>query len=361
MTYDANGNTLSDGTNTYAWDARNRLSSANSGTASFSYDALGRRASKTLLSTTTGFLYDGPNVAQEQSGGTVTANMLSGSVDENFLRTDSTGSYSYLTDALGSTVALTDSTGTNIDQYSYSPYGMLAASGSNSNPYTYTGRESDGLGLYYYRARYYNPTTGRFLSEDPMGFAGSGTNLYAYAGDDPIDFSDPFGLRCECKPQKHIDIPQDLKSNLLVHLMFNEATTKGISADNSEKEMAAIAFSAINTSDFLMSHPRYRPRWVGASGTSLYDVVHASGAYGGIGGDRWRMVDDQNNLGLNAPYLARSVCVAKGIAAGTITDPYNGKVFGMRTAGSGSPGKGYSLLPSIPGSGNDFYTTRHPQ
>ena len=238
MTYDANGNTLSDGTNTYAWDARNRLSSANSGTASFSYDALGRRASKTLLSTTTGFLYDGPNVAQEQSGGTVTANMLSGSVDENFLRTDCTGSYAYLTDALGSTVALTDSTGTNIDQYSYSPYGMLAASGSNSNPYTYTGRESDGLGLYYYRARFYNPATGRFLNEDPLGFAGSGTNLYAYAAGNPINFNDPFGLKCGCKGPPLADNPANLslfptdvqKGNF--YIMYRLRTANGASAPN---------------------------------------------------------------------------------------------------------------------------------
>jgi hypothetical protein len=49
----------------------------------------------------------------------------------------------------------------------------------------------------YYRARYYNPTTGRFLSEDPMGFAGSGTNLYAYARNNPISNRDPLGL-CSC-------------------------------------------------------------------------------------------------------------------------------------------------------------------
>jgi len=194
MTYDLNGNTLSDGTNTYTWDARNRLVSANSGGAGFSYDALGRRASKTLLSTTTSYLYDGANGVQEQSGGAVTANMLTGGVDEYFQRTDATGSYSYLTDALGSTVALADSTGASVDQYSYGPYGLLSASGSNTNPYTYTGRESDGLGIDYYRARYYNPATGRFLSEDPIGFAGSGTNFYAYAADNPISYRDPTGL-----------------------------------------------------------------------------------------------------------------------------------------------------------------------
>jgi hypothetical protein len=45
-----------------------------------------------------------------------------------------------------------------------------------------------------YRARYYNPTTGRFLSEDPIGFEGSGTNLYAYASENPLSFTDPSGM-----------------------------------------------------------------------------------------------------------------------------------------------------------------------
>ena len=193
MTYDLDGNTLSDGTNSYAWDARNRLVSANNGVATFAYDPLGRRTAKTLLSATTGFLYDGPNAVQEQNGTGVTANMLTGGVDEHFQRTDGTGSYSYLTDALGSTVALTNSADNSVEQYSYGPYGLLSATGSNANSYTYTGRESDGLGIDYYRARYYNPTTGRFLSEDAIGFLG-GINDYIYAADDPMDFGDPFGM-----------------------------------------------------------------------------------------------------------------------------------------------------------------------
>ena len=134
MTYDANGNTLNDGTNAYVWDARNRLVSANSGEATFAYDPLGRRTAKTLLSSATGFLYDGANPVQEQTGGSVTANLLSGGIDERFQRTDATGSYSYLTDALGSTEALTTSTGAAQASYTYSPYGAFTLPPHHQQP-----------------------------------------------------------------------------------------------------------------------------------------------------------------------------------------------------------------------------------
>jgi RHS repeat-associated protein len=194
MTYDANGNTLADGMNSYVWDARNRLASADNSGAVFSYDPLGRRVSKTVLSTTTNFLYDGANAVQE-FGTLPTANLLTGGVDERFTRTTAAETDHYLTDALGSTVTLTDAAGNSVAQYSYAPFGSLSASGATTtNSYTYTGRESDGLGINYYRARYYNPTTGRFLSEDPIGFAGSGPNLYGYAGGNPVSKRDPSGL-----------------------------------------------------------------------------------------------------------------------------------------------------------------------
>ncbi|MGB9406932.1 MAG: hypothetical protein WCA89_05310 [Terracidiphilus sp.] len=90
MTYDANGSTLSDGTNTYVWDARNRLVSADNNGATFAYDPLGRRVAKTILSTNTNFLYDGANPVQELNGATPTANLLTGSIDERFTRTDAT-------------------------------------------------------------------------------------------------------------------------------------------------------------------------------------------------------------------------------------------------------------------------------
>jgi RHS repeat-associated protein len=221
MTYDANGSTLSDGMNTYVWDARNRLVSADNNAAAFAYDPLGRRVSKTFMSTTTNFLYDGANAVQE-FGTLPTANLLTGGVDERFQRTSSTETDDYLTDALGSTVELTGSTGATEEQYSYSPYGSQSATGmTTTNSYAYTGREFDGLGVDYYRARYYNPTTGRFLSEDPAGFAG-GFNLYAYASENPLSFRDPLGL-CASIPVNSQAFAQCMAASVVLTMFGNDS------------------------------------------------------------------------------------------------------------------------------------------
>jgi RHS repeat-associated protein len=193
--YDANGNTTSDGTHSYTWDARNHLTSIDAGsTASFAYDPFGRRVSKTISGTTTTFLYDKINAVQEVVGGSNTANSLTGRRDEVFQRTDSAGARNFLTDALGSTLALTDSTGALQTQYTFDPFGSTSMSGSSStNSFVYTGREVDATGLYFYRARYYSPAVQRFLSEDPLGFKG-GINLFSYVGNNPVNFVDPLGL-----------------------------------------------------------------------------------------------------------------------------------------------------------------------
>ncbi len=83
--------------------------------------------------------------------------------------------------------------------HSERPLRSLAAS---TNSFQYTGRENDGTGLYYYRARYFNPATGRFISEDPIGFAG-GVDLYGYVWNSPTNFWDPFGHW----PQRPPNIP----------------------------------------------------------------------------------------------------------------------------------------------------------
>ncbi|WP_050982884.1 RHS repeat-associated core domain-containing protein [Cupriavidus basilensis] len=197
LTYDANGNLTGDGSLAYTWDSRNRLSAlAGGATATFVYDGANRRSGKTVGGVATGFAYDGLNVVQELSGSTPTANLLTGlALDETFSRSDTVfGARSFITDGLGSTLALTDGTGTVKTNYVYEPYGTATVTGEASgNALQYTGRENDGTGLYYYRARYSHPGFGRFIAEDPIGLVG-GINLYAYVKGNPVSFVDPLGL-----------------------------------------------------------------------------------------------------------------------------------------------------------------------
>lgn len=191
--WDANGNLASDGARSFTWDARNRLVGIAGGT-SFTYDARGRRASTTLGGQTRSYLYDGVDPVAESVGSAISAGLLTGmGADERFTRTTAAGTATYVTDALGSTVALADGNGTVQTAYGYDPYGNGSATGAASdNSYQYTGRENDGTGLYYYRARYYNPAWGRFVSEDPIGLRG-GINRYRYANGNPVSLRDPDG------------------------------------------------------------------------------------------------------------------------------------------------------------------------
>src|SRR6266478_4871988 len=212
LTYDANGNLTSDGTNTYTWNARNQLVAISGGvSANFQYDPFGRRASKTIGGVTQ-YLYDGANPVQEISGTTASASLLTGGIDEYFQRTDLAGARSFLTDALGSTLALADSTGALQTQYTFEPFGNTSVTGAaTTNSFAYTSRELDATGLYFYRARYYNPTLQRFISEDPLKYGGSGPNLYAYVANSPADFSDPLGLAtCDQTCKTQIATLQDL-------------------------------------------------------------------------------------------------------------------------------------------------------
>jgi RHS repeat-associated protein len=195
LTYDANGNLTSDGSNSYTWNSRNQLVSISGGTAAtFQYDAFGRRINKAVGGTSTSFLYDGQNLIQEQSTQLGNANILGRGIDEIFTRSESSGTYNLFTDGLGSTLSLLDASGNVQSEYSYGAFGATASTGTAStNASQYTGRENDGTGLYYYRARYYSPALQRFISEDPIGFKGGDFNLYAYVGNNPINFVDPLG------------------------------------------------------------------------------------------------------------------------------------------------------------------------
>jgi RHS repeat-associated protein len=188
---DASGNLKIKGQNNYQWDVRDRLVGITGPglIASFSYDALGRRINKNINGVATVYTYDGAGIIQDNN-----AQYLQGvSIDDVLSRTSSGSDEYYLKDHLGSTVALADQNGNLTTQYGYSPYGQVSKNGASNNYFTYTGREDDSTGLYYYRSRYYSPDLKRFISEDRIGFAGGNTNLNAYVQGSPINHRDPSG------------------------------------------------------------------------------------------------------------------------------------------------------------------------
>jgi RHS repeat-associated protein len=200
--HDADGNLTSNGTASFEWNDRDQLTGITEGSDkwSFAYDPFGRRTSKTANGTETKYLDNGENVVRESTGAEH-ADVLNGfGLDERYARTTSTGTDSYLADQLGSMVALANGSGEATTEYTYGPFGAVTSAGTaSSNPYQYTGRENDGDGLQYNRARYYSPTTGTFISQDPLGMEGSGTNLYQYTGSNPVNGVDPQGL-CNANP-----------------------------------------------------------------------------------------------------------------------------------------------------------------
>jgi YD repeat-containing protein len=127
LTYDNNGSLSSDGTRSYVWDVRGRLAEIKQGAAtvaSFNYDALGRRVTKTVGASTTKYLYDGINAVQElTSSNAPVANIVAAGLDQWLWRTDAAGTRHFLPDALNSTRALSDDARAIGTRYQYEPFG----------------------------------------------------------------------------------------------------------------------------------------------------------------------------------------------------------------------------------------------
>ena len=179
-------------------DTNVRQPLAAGGMVTFKYDPFGRRVYKSSTSGTSVYAYDGDNLIEETNatGGVVARYEQTQNIDEPLAMLRSSATSYFHADGLGSITSLSNAAGSIANTYTYDSFGKLTAStGSLVNPFQYTARESDPeTGLYYYRARYYDPSVGRFLSEDPIGFGG-GEDFYGYVYNDPAYFSDPAGLQ----------------------------------------------------------------------------------------------------------------------------------------------------------------------
>ncbi len=166
-------------------------------TVGFKYDPFGRRIYKSSSSATSVYAYDGDNLVEEtNSSGTAVARYSQGlNIDEPLAMLRSSTTSYYQADGLGSITSLSSGAGSLAQTYTFDSFGkQTASSGSLTNPFQYTARESDPeTGLYYYRARYYDASIGRFSSEDPIKFWG-GNNFYGYVHNSALNFTDPFGL-----------------------------------------------------------------------------------------------------------------------------------------------------------------------
>ncbi|MFO0852423.1 MAG: RHS repeat-associated core domain-containing protein [Gemmataceae bacterium] len=183
----------------------------------YTYDALGNRSSRSEWQSGGGttvekYAYDGWDTAKPGAVGTeafdawadldadgnlAARRVFGGGVDQPLARVAAGQAGWYLTDARGSVRAVTDGSGAVTGTRDYAPFGAVTATaGAGLDRYAWTGREWDSaLGLEYNRARVYDPGAGRWLSEDPAGFAAGDPNLYRYAGNSPTNATDPSGLQ----------------------------------------------------------------------------------------------------------------------------------------------------------------------
>ncbi len=190
-TWDANGNLLNDGVNTYAYDAANRLISVTgaSSAASYTYNGLGDRLTQNGIHYT---LDLNTGLTQVLDDGTNTYTYGLGRISQS----NTTTEY-FMGDALGSVRQLTANNGDIVLSKSYDPYGnVIQSTGSGSSPFAYTGEQQDASGLTYLRARYYNPVDGRFVSRDTWkGSYNSpqSLNRWNYTQSNPVNYTDPSG------------------------------------------------------------------------------------------------------------------------------------------------------------------------
>jgi RHS repeat-associated protein len=198
FTHDDEGQLSAKNSTSYTFDYEHRLKTIGS-TIQYFYNGMGNRVRAVRNGVTTKYIYDarGNLLAEADVNNVIQRYYIYG----NGLRAMVTAGgqlYCYHYNATGNTIAITDSSQNIVNKYAYTPFGEIGNEQETfAQPFKYVGQYgvmSESNGLYYMRARYYDPTLGRFISEDPAGFRGGDVNLYVYVGNNPVLLIDPSGL-----------------------------------------------------------------------------------------------------------------------------------------------------------------------
>ena len=202
FTYDDEGQIATSSANTYTFDYEHRLKTiAGTNAAQFYYDGSGNRLKAVRSGTETRYIYDasGRLLAEADSSNNISRFYIYGN-GLLAMVTPAGQTYCYHFNGVGSTIAMTNSSKNIVNQYSYDAFGNIPNPNQQetiSQPFKYVGQYgvmTEPNGFYYMKARYYDPTLGRFISEDPIGFDGGDVNLMAYVGNNPVRYIDPWGL-----------------------------------------------------------------------------------------------------------------------------------------------------------------------
>jgi RHS repeat-associated protein len=321
ISHDDNGNLSGDGTWAYGYDTDNRLASADKAgiAAALGYDALGRLHKIDINGTVTEQLYDGDDlVAEYGTDGTLLRRYVHGpGTDEPISRYEGDGTAGKLwlyADHQGSIVAAANTAGNMATTHSYGPFGEPDRVGGLKH--RYTGQQwLAALNLYYYKARMYSPTLGKFLQPDPIGY-GDGLNLYAYVGNNPVNFADPTGL---------IALADFLSKGIKVVNQFLESHPKtGIPFKNGFPDFSSVAIDEVKLANL--------------SGTAKdFDLANKAAGYANTpSGFTWHHVED----GAGMQLVPTDIHSATGHTGGSAWLKAGGTAAGGMAAGNANASTG---------------------